>query len=182
MPLTSRLALLPDDARVVNNDLAIVEEDERIVLFNAAGPIYTARKDDRTGMRFGAVTAIRQGLAGVAEMARTLGLHRSTLSPDLAKFDRVASRARGEEARAQDAAQAHGPRPSTRAEATRRRGDSITDVARSVGVTRGAIYHAIDRGLLSTPQRAASAADPTLPVPGPSARARRIRPASRALR
>jgi hypothetical protein len=171
VPLTSRLALLPDSARVINNDLAILEEDDQIVLFNAAGPIYTARKDDRTGMRLGAVTAIRQGLAGVAEMAQALDLHRSTLSADLAKFDSggvegIVAKKRGPKAPHKLTAPVR-----RRAQKLLTGGATITEVARSVGVTRGALYHAIDRGLLSTPQRAPKAAEPTPPVPGPSARA-----------
>ena len=171
MPLTSRLALLPDSARVISSDLALVEEPDKIVLFNAAGPIYTARKDDRTGVRLGAVTAVRQGLAGVTEMAEALSLHRSTLSADLAKFDRG-----GVEG---IIAKKRGPKSPHKLTAPIRRriqkqldkGASITVVARDAGVTRGALYHAIDRGLLRSSTRAPKPALVTASPPGPSARA-----------
>lgn len=153
MPLTSRLALLPDNARVVTNDLAIAEEDGTITFFNASGPIYTAHMDDRTGVRLGAVTAIRQNLVGVAEMARSLDLHRSTLSADLAKFD--AGGVEGIVARKRGPKKAHKLTPPVlrRIQKQFDGGATITDIARDEGVSRRCLYHAIDRGLLAGPER-----------------------------
>jgi Transposase protein/Helix-turn-helix domain len=175
LPLVSRLALLPADARVISDDLAIEERGERIVFFNAAGPIYACLRSDRTGVRLGAVTAIRQGLVGVEEMAQALGLHRSTLSQDLGKFDRGG--VEGLVAKRRGPKGAHKLTPPVRRSLQRQldRGVSITDAARSGGVSRRALYHAIDRGLLTLPGRspapAVAVAVAEVPAAGPSARA-----------
>ncbi len=176
MPLTSRLALLPPDARVINDDLAIVEQDEQIVFFNAAGPIYACRQDDRTGVRLAAVTVIRQGLAQVAETSRALGLHRATLFRDLGKFEQGGVEALVAKRRGPRKAHKLTPAVRRRAQRLLDRGASITVTARSVGVSRRALYHAVDRGLLTVvdcdPALAVAApADEALSIPGPSARA-----------
>ena len=49
MPLVAPLPLLPQNAREVNDSLAILDDGEHIVFFNAAGPIYSCRCDDRRG-------------------------------------------------------------------------------------------------------------------------------------
>ena len=41
--LIANLPLLPEDAREINESLAIMNDGERIVLFNAAGPIFSCR-------------------------------------------------------------------------------------------------------------------------------------------
>ena len=176
MPLASRLALLPANARVVNDDLAIVREDGEITFFNAAGPIYACREEDRTGVRLGAVTVIRQDLAGVAEMARALGLHRATIFRDLRKFDRGGVDALPERRRGPKKPSKLTPRVRRRAQKQLDGGMSITDTAQSASVSRTAIYHAIDRGLLVVPGRTPESgnATPAVPgrsAPGPSARA-----------
>ncbi len=58
MPLTAPLPLLPPDARVVGDSLAIQEDGEHVVFFNAAGAIFSCRRDDRVGLRLGAVNVV----------------------------------------------------------------------------------------------------------------------------
>jgi len=156
--LTANLPLLPQDAREINGSLAILDDGERIVFFNAAGPIYSCRSDDRTGLKLGAVTMIRQGLAGVTAMARALSVHRTTLFRDLRKFERkgVSGLVEGR----------HGPKEPHRLtpEVRRRaqelldRGDSIRSTAASVGVSNRGLRHAIGRGLLTVPSKESAVA------------------------
>ena len=70
MPLVARLPLLPPGAQEVGDSLAILEDGERIVFFNAAGPIFSCRRDDRTSLRLGAVTVVGQRLAGATAVAK----------------------------------------------------------------------------------------------------------------
>ena len=86
MLLTARLPLLPADAHEVSESLAILHDDERIVFFNAAGPIFSCRRDDRTALRLAAVTVVEQGLAGTIAVAKAVSLHRTTLFRDGRKF------------------------------------------------------------------------------------------------
>jgi len=151
--LTANLPLLPQDAREINDSLAILDDGEHIVFFNAAGPIYSCRSDDRTGLKLGAVTMIQQGLAGVTAMARALSVHRTTLFRDIRKFEGkgVSGLVEGR----------HGPKnphrltPKVRRRAQERldRGDSIRSVAARVGVSDRGLRHAIGRGLLTVPSQ-----------------------------
>ena len=86
MPLNARLDLLPPDAVTVGDSLAIHRDGDRIVFFNAAGPIFTCHRDDRVSIRVAAVTVLENGWAKKTDLAKALGLHRSTLHRDLRKF------------------------------------------------------------------------------------------------
>ena len=70
--LRSQLALLSDEAIVLSPDLAMVRKGERLVLFNASGPIYQCKEDDRVAVRLGAVLAVDLGLASVSMLADAL--------------------------------------------------------------------------------------------------------------
>ena len=178
MPLVSRLALLPPNARAINDDLAMLKEDQCIVFFNAAGPIYSCMEGDRTGIRLAAVTLIRQRLAGVSAIARALGLHRSTISRHLKEFDAGGADALVGQQRGPK--HAHKLTPTILREAQRLLDDqvAITDVAKELGVSRRAIYHAFERGLLIDPRLVpapvhdvSSADAPSVDAPGPGVRA-----------
>ena len=78
MALTGPLPLLPQGAREVSSSLAILDDGTRVVFFDAAGPICSFRKEDRTGVRLGALTVIEQGRAGptaVANARRSCGVY-----------------------------------------------------------------------------------------------------------
>ena len=154
MPLAARLPLLPPSAQEVGDSLAILNDGEHIVFFNAAGPIFSCRNDDRTGLRLGAVTAIQQGLAGVTALAKALSLHRTTLFRDVRKFEE-----KGVEGLVAKRRGPKGPHTLTlevRRRVQRRldRGDSIRSTAAAVGVSERGLRHAIKRGLLTArPQK-----------------------------
>lgn len=58
MSLNGQLPLLPPDAQIVSDSLAIHDDGEYVTFYNAAGPIFCCERDDRTGLRLAAVTAI----------------------------------------------------------------------------------------------------------------------------
>ena len=84
MALTARLPLVPPGAHEVTDSLAILHDGERVVFFNAGGPIFSCRNSDRMGLRLAAVNVVEQGLAGATAVAAALplGLHRVTLFGD----------------------------------------------------------------------------------------------------
>ena len=84
--LLPRLPLLPPAAEVVSSDLAIVREDGKVVLFNAGGPIYECREDDRVGVRLGVAIVAGLRLAPITTLAMTFGMDRGTLHRDQVKF------------------------------------------------------------------------------------------------
>jgi len=150
MPLAARLPLLPPEAHEVGDSLAILHDDERIVLFNAAGPIFSCRHDDRTALRLAAVTVVEQGLAGPVAVAKALSMHRSTLHRDTRKF--AESGVAGLVAKRPGPKGPHAltPEVQRRAQKMLSRGESIRGTAASVGLSERGLRHAIKRGLLAT--------------------------------
>jgi hypothetical protein len=153
--------------------LAIQDDGERIVFFNAAGPIFSSRVGDRAGLRLGAVTAIQQDLAGVTAMARALGLHRTTLFRDGRKYEEEGVQGLFDKPRGPKGAHKLTPAVVKRAQKMLDQGDSIRSTATRVGVSNTGLRHAIGRGLLTVRSNKPGAAPVDSPPVsgGPSARA-----------
>lgn len=172
--LTARLPLLPPDACEISASLAILDDGEHTVFFNAAGPIFSCRSDDRTGLRLGAVTVIHQGLAGVAAVARALTLHRATLFRDLRRFKEEGVKGLVEKRRGPKEPHALTPEVRQRAQERLDGGESIRSTSVSVGVSERGLRHAIKRGLLTVGANTPAVAtkpEATAAVAGPRARA-----------
>ncbi len=179
MSLNARLPLLPVNARKLNDSLAILHDDERLVFFNAAGPIFSCRADDRTGLRLGAVTMLEQGLVRLTVLAEALGMHRSTLYRHVRSFEE-----HGVEGLVEGRRGPKGPRTLTpdvqqRAQALLDRGQSIRSTAAAVGMSDYGLRHAIKRGVLIARTRKpvmsaatqSGAVDPADGLTGPRKRA-----------
>lgn len=172
--LAARLPLLPKDVRQISDSLAILDDGEHTVFFNAAGPIYSCRSDDRTGLRVGAVTVIQHGLAGITAMARALGVHRTTLFRDSQKFEENGVEGLVEKRRGPKGPHTLTPDVQRRAQKRLDRGDSIRSAAASVGVSERGLRHAIKRGLCTVRANepdAATTSDASTTPAGPRARA-----------
>lgn len=164
--LSSFLPLLPPGAIELSARLAIHEDGNRLVFFNAGGPIYSCTRDDRTAVRLGALTMLAQGLVGVTVLANALGLHRTTLFRDAKKFEREGI------AGLLKPAGPTGPHVFTpdvveRAQRLLDSGESIRSTAKSVGVSNTGLQHAIARGLLVNRAAAASVAEPQVAIAEP---------------
>jgi Transposase protein len=151
MPLTALVPLLPAEAYEVGDSLAILrdEKEKRIVFFNAGGPIFSCRQEDRTGLRLAAVTAVEQGLAGSTAVAKALSLHRTTLFRDRRKFVESGVAGLVEKRRGPKGPHALTQTVQRRAQTMLDRGDSIRRTAVRVGVSERGLRHAIKRGLLT---------------------------------
>jgi len=77
--LQHRMPLLPNDAEMISEHLAVGRHDGLITFFNASGPIFACRENDEGSLRFAAVilTEASLGLATPIEIARALNRHRS---------------------------------------------------------------------------------------------------------
>ena len=160
MPLTARLPLVPPGAHEVTDSLAILRDGERVVFFNAAGPIFSCRSNDRTGLRLAAVTVVEQELAGPTAVAAALGLHRTTLFRDARKFGEEGVAGLVEKRRGPKGPHALTPDVQRRAQQLLDRGEPIRAAAARVGLSDRGLRHAITRGLLTWPARRPPAAAP----------------------
>ena len=147
--LQSSLPLLPPGAQVVSSDLAVLLDEERLVIFNASGQIYTCGRDDAEGMRLAAAMFTKMGLVKPTMLAHALQMHPTTVFRSRRRLSEggiaaVRSVKRGPK------------RASKLTEAVRARaqrgldeGRSMRCVAKEVGVVEGTLRHAIGRGLLT---------------------------------
>jgi transposase len=73
------MPLLPSDAEIVSEHLAVARRDGRITFFNASGPIFVCQENDEGSLRFAAVilTQPSLGLATPIQLAKVLNRHRS---------------------------------------------------------------------------------------------------------
>ena len=174
MILAQRLPLLPPDAQQVSESLAIQQDDERIVFFNAAGPIYSCVKDDHMGVRLGAQTMLQQDLAGVNEIARALDIHRTTIFRDGRRLEGEGIAGLAGKRRGPKGPRLLPPAVLRDAQDLLDRGASMRATAAEVGVSEGTIRNAVKQGRLtreSTVPRPAPAPEPELDLRSPGARA-----------
>lgn len=166
MKLAARLPLLPAGAITVSDSLAIHIDDGRVVFFNGAGPIFTCDAKDRVGVRLGAVSAVREGLAGVGEVAAALGLHRTTLFRDRQRFE--AEGVKGLLPRPRGPRVPHKLTPALARKAQRAldEGTSITATAEGVGLSYSCIQGALARGQLTRAWEARVPETAAATVPG----------------
>jgi hypothetical protein len=175
--LRSRLPLLPPEAEAISPDLAIVRREGKVVLFNAAGPIYECGEHDEVGVRLAAALAAEMGLAAVTDLAAAFGVHRSTVHRDVAKLEQ-------EGVGALERKKPGPKKPHKLTDAVLRTaqrhldaGGSLREAGSRAGVSEFAIRHAIKKGLLARPGVAA----PPASAPGATIEEPLVRPRHRAL-
>ena len=177
MALQRSLPVLPPGARIVSSRLAVLVDDEQLVAYSAADPIYTCRRDDRHGMRLAAGMLSHLKLAPDTALAEALEVSRETVRRNrrlLAEGGVEAVRCR-----------TGGPRvPYKMKEAVRMRaqgcldqGWSVNRTAKEVGLTEGALRYAIRQGRL---RRAIKAPGGRPPQEPPSRREEGSSPSARA--
>ncbi len=74
-----RIPLLPADAEIVSQHLAVGRADGRITFFNASGPILSYGEDDEEALRVSAamLSEPRLDLATPSQIAQVIGRNRS---------------------------------------------------------------------------------------------------------
>ena len=148
MALQQSLAVVPSGAQVLGPHFALHIDDERLVAYSGADPIYTCRLDDRDGIRLASGMFSHLQLAGVGALAAVLGVNRETVRRNRDLF------AQGGVAALRSAPR--GPRkPYKLTEAMRRqvqrcldKGWSVNHTAEQVGVTEGTLRYQIRQGRL----------------------------------
>ncbi len=160
------LPLLPRGARVISRLLAVAEDGDLLVVFDASGPIYQCRRDDREGLRLAAGMFSHLGLAGLKSLGDALGMDPSTVFRSRKRFEAggveaVSSRKRGPKEATKLTAQV-----CAQAQRCLDEGWSIRRSADEVGVSEGALRQAIKRGLVmgKTPRSAPAALERSGPA------------------
>ena len=142
---------LPPDAHIVSSRLAILIDDERLVAYSAADPIYSCGLDDRDGMRLAAGMLSQMRLAPDTALATALGVSRETVRRNrklLAEGGigaiHTCKRGPREPYKLKETAR-------LRAQRCLEEGWSVNRTAQEVGLTEGALRYQIRQGRLRQP-------------------------------
>lgn len=151
--LRARLPLLPSDSEVLSPDLALSREDNRLTFWNASGPIFSCREDDRPSIRLAAAIFRDLNLVSATVLADALKIHRSTVHRSHRTFREEGSE--GLRHRGSGPCGAHKLTEEKKVEAQRllEENRSIRTTAKKVGLSEGAIRYALKKGWLRRPDQ-----------------------------
>ncbi len=168
MPTQYHLPAPPGGSEEINTVVAMVHEHGQVAYFASGVPLFVHAENDAVGRRIAAVQLLELGLARQDELSAALAVHRSTLYRQHRKLttEGVLGLVDGKRG-------PHGPHRFTSDKRQRvvhllGEGRSIRQAAQEVGVSEGAIRHALRRGELP-----AAKARPIRPLEGPQARSER---------
>jgi hypothetical protein len=148
--LRTRLPLIPPDATVLSEELAIVRKEDEIVFWNGSGPIFSCSQDDQIAVRVASAMFAELGMVKPGTIADELGIHRSTVHRNRRKL-RAGGVAELEERKAVQPARRLTDERRAAAQRLLDERRSNRDVARAVDVSEGTIRQAIRAGRLSKP-------------------------------
>jgi transposase-like protein len=147
--LRRNLPFNPEDAIIINDDLAVVFRDENIVFINGSGPINFCRKDDQKGLRIASAMFVSMKLARAEELSPILGYHRSSIfrNQKIFKSQGVSGFERTNKT---------GPKGGhklkeevlSRAQELLNEGKSVNATAKEIGIWESTIRNAISKGRL----------------------------------
>ena len=148
MAIQSRLTLCPAEAIEINDTVSFLDDGKSIGYFGAGVPLFTHAHGDAVARRVAAAQIIALGLATPTELSVALGVGRTTLYRQQQRFQ-----AQGVAGLADEKPGPTGPHKLTeqllsRAQELLDEGKSNRRVAEAIGVTEGAIRHALRRGWL----------------------------------
>ncbi len=142
--------LWPENAIVISETLAMVEEDGRVVFFNSAGPIFTYAEDDALGKRHAMAMLTAQRLVSAEALARAMGVSGQTVRRNRDKYLDGGLEALIAKPRPRKGYKLAGAE-LTLAQELLDAGASVSATGRAVGVSEGCVRAAIKTGKLVRP-------------------------------
>jgi predicted transcriptional regulator len=147
-----RLPIFPKEARLVNEDLGVYEQDGLIQYLVNGLPVYCHAKDDLNAFRFITSNFIHQGLCKKIEIERFFNVSADAVHRYYQKFVKKGeSGFFGEETRCGKAHKIIGERRE-RIQTKLDKGQSVNSIAKEEGVRESAIRYAIKQGYLKKSQ------------------------------
>jgi len=168
MALQARLSISPSEILKVSSELGMAREGERVVLFNAGGPIFTFHEGDVEARRL-AVAVVSQpsmNLAPPKALAEAFGIDRSMVFEYRNRYEKGGAVALQTRKSGPKGAHKLDDEKLERAQALLEQGESNRAVARGVGVSEGAIRRALKQEHLTTTRPSKT----TTPLKGPRKR------------
>ncbi len=147
MNLQMRLAYIPDEAIIINDNLAYTQKDDYFIFYNSSGPIYSFKKGDKLGKRTGEAVIADLGLAGQTELAKAMNINRATVHRNHNKYKEEGVEALKDQKRSRKPHKLTDDRLPL-AQELLDQGMSAKVVGKEIGVWDGTIRHAINKGRL----------------------------------
>jgi transposase len=148
MAIQSRLPLHPTGALQINDTVCFLDDSQSVAYFAAGVPLFTHACSDVVGRRVATAQIVALGLATPTELSAGLGVGRTTLYRQQERLQ-----TRGVAGLTDEKSGPKGPHKLTgqllsQAQSLLDEGKSNRAVAEQIGVTEGAIRHAVRRGWL----------------------------------
>jgi len=150
MTLQHRMPLLPNDAVMVSEHLAVARQDDPVTFFDASGPIFTCDERDEGSLRFAAAMLTNPvlGLATPSQTAKVLGRHRSRVHEYRTRYQEGGAKALDVKRRGPCGPNKFKGIVLARAQRCLNVGRSYRTVAELVGVDEKTIRNAVKEGRL----------------------------------
>jgi hypothetical protein len=142
------IPLLPEGAKPINDHIAIFHDKGEVVFLNASCAIFKCSDNDRYGIRLAQGVLCSADAVKPAQLARALGLNRSTVSRNKKAYEKGGAQALLIDKSSNRTFYKLDKEKLRKAKKLLDQGVSVKKIAESVGVTEGCIRYAIRKGTL----------------------------------
>jgi transposase len=146
--LQSYIPFLPEDAKPINNHVAIYRHDEKIEFYTASGPIYSCRESDLYGLRLAQGIIVTQTTTTPAEIAKALNINRTTAYRNFNRYPQAGPAALNIQKKSNRKAYKLTGKAKRQVQTLLNEGCSLKAAAKQVGITEGCIRYAIKKGTI----------------------------------
>jgi transposase len=143
--LQSYIPFLPQGAQLVNDHLAIYRHNSQIEFYTASGPIYSCAENDLYGFRLAQGILVKQTKATPAQLAKALGVNRSTVYRNFKKYEEGGAASLLVDKSNRNAYKLSGKK-CRQVQGLLNKGYSLRVAAKQVGITEGCIRYGIRKG------------------------------------
>lgn len=159
------LPFLPKEAAPINNNLAIFRSQGEIVFFNGYCPMLKCSEQDPYSLRLAQGVLCSTGIVKPAQLAKALGVHRSTVCRNKEIYEKGGPAALMVD-KTNRSAYKLDPEKRKTAQRLLDKGANQNKVAKAVGVSEGGIRYAIRKGTLVRKERESGREEVGLKRPG----------------
>jgi len=140
--------LLPENAKPVNDHIAILCGAGEITFLNASSAIFKCSDNDQYGLRLAQGVLCSADAVKPAELARALGLNRSTVCRNKATYEKGGAHALLIEKSSNRSAYKLDKKKRRRVQSLLDQAVPVRKIAEAIGITEGCIRYAIRKGAL----------------------------------
>jgi hypothetical protein len=142
------IPLLPEGAKPVNDHIAVFNSEGEITFLNASCAIFKCSDNDQYGIRLAQGVLCSANAAKPAQLARALGLNRSTVCRNKAAYEQGGAQALLIDKSSNRSGYKLNEEKRRRAQNLLDQAVSVKKIGETVGVTEGCIRYAIRKGIL----------------------------------